>query len=235
MTKKIKALSLIALLGVFVVSCNSKKEEEVKPQEIVEEIVVEEDFVIDEYYINDLAITSHPTAKARKHRDTTVAISPDKVQYKVSPAKMITDSLATDYVFLNEVDAVAIPLDETQTVVSYGKKDKWTGSIQVVSDIETGDVDHIIFTDKKHEDYYDVSNGMTVKEARKLRRELKHMIHKGQLFLYEDDSNIMYLVDKKYNDGEEVLEAELDESVITAIVWKDKNHKKHPKNQNKKK
>lgn len=234
MKKKFKPLTVLIISLLFVVSCNSKKEEaEEKPIEIAEEIVVEEDFIIDEYHINDLAITSHPTAKARKQKDTS--LTHEVVPYKVSPAKMITDSLVNDYAVVNELEVIAIPLDETQTVVSYGKKDQWTGTVQVVSDLETGEVDHIIFTDKKHEDYYDVKNGMTTKEAKRLRKELKHMKHKGQVFLYEDDSNIMYLVDAKYSDGQEIVEADLDESVITAIVWKDKHHKKHPKKEHKKK
>lgn len=234
MKKTIYQLSFIALTAIIVASCNSKKEEVVEELVVVEEpVVVEEDFVIDEYHINDLAITSHPTAKARKQKDTTIAH--ESALYKVAPAKMINDSLAQDYVVLTDLEVVAIPLDETQTVVSYGKKDQWTGSVQVVSNTETGEVDHIIFTDDKHEDYYDVKNGMTAKETKKLRKELKHMQKNGQVFLYEDDSNIMYLLDAKFSDGSELTDAEIDESVVTAIVWKDKNHKKHPKKDKKKK
>jgi len=234
MKKVFLHLSFSLILGMLIISCNSKKEEvEEKPVEIAQEIEVVEDFVIDEYHINDLAITTHPTAKARKQRDST--ITHESVQYKVNPQKMITDSLVKNYEVLSDVEVIAIPLDEKQTVVSYGKKNKWTGTVQVVSDLETGEVDHIIFTDKNHEDYYDVKNGMTAKEAKKLRKELKHMQHKGQVFLYEDDSNIMYLVDAKYSNGEEIVDAEIDETVITAIVWKDKNHKKHPKIEKKKK
>ena len=234
MKKVFLYFNLSLLSGVFIISCNSKKEEvEEKTVEIAQGIAVTEDFVIDEYHINDLAITSHPTAIARKQRDTT--ITHESVPYKVNPQKMITDSLVNDYEVLTEMNMIAIPLDEKQTVVSYGKKNQWTGSVQVVSDLETGEVDHIIFTDKNHEDYYNVKNGMTAKEAKKLRKELKHMQHKGQVFLYEDDSNIMYLVDAKYSNGEEIVDAEIDETVITAIVWKDKNHKKHPKKDKKKK
>ncbi len=57
---------------------------------------------------------------------------------------------------------------------------------------------------------------------------MKHMVHKGQVFFYSDDSNTMYLLDTKTADGKEVVEADVDESFVSTIVWKDKNGEFHP-------
>ncbi len=128
-----------------------------------------------------------------------------------------------------ETTVLAIPMEETQTVIAFNKKDKFEGQVQVVSASSTGEVAHIVFTGKHHVDKYNVSAGLTGHEARKLRRELKHMAHQGQVFLYVDESNIMYLMDSKnLATGEEVTEADVDSMIISAVIWKDaKHHNEH--------
>jgi hypothetical protein len=118
-----------------------------------------------------------------------------------------------------------IPLDETQTLIAYNKKDKQEAVLQVVSD-ENGEIEYIAFSDKHHKDIYDVQAGMTAKEAKMLRKELKHMKHKGNHYLYDDQSNIMYLLDVQDSEGNEVISEEIDQYEISAIVWKDKKHHK---------
>jgi hypothetical protein len=54
-----------------------------------------------------------------------------------------------------------------------------------------------------------VQAGMSGKEVKKLRKELKHMVKNGQIFLYDDQSNIMYLLDAK-DQGNEVTEEQID-------------------------
>jgi hypothetical protein len=217
-------------------------EKEVESIEMVEEIVlVEHVWVIDEHHLNETPITNHPTAKPRK-KTTTVEAAPeiplDDVPYKSLVASDFIASISQTHEIENpivEISEVVIPLDETQTVASFNKKGNSTGSVQVVSNAETGEIDHIIFQDKNHKDYYDVQAGMSGKEVRKLRKEMKHMAHKGQVFFYSDDSNIMYLTDIKYADGEEIVEADVDESLVTAVIWKEKSHKDHPKHAHHKK
>ena len=51
---------------------------------------------------------------------------------------------------------------------------------------------------------------MSGKEVKKLRKELKHMVKNGQIFLYDDQSNIMYLLDAKDQKGNEVTEEQID-------------------------
>ena len=112
-------------------------------------------------------------------------------------------------------------------MVSYAKKGKNDAALQVVTNLQTGEVEQITFLDKNHKDVYDVQAGLTGKELRKLRREVKHMVKKGQVFLYDDQSNIMYLMDAQNMVGDEVTEADIESMEVSAIIWKDK--KKHHK------
>lgn len=218
-------------------SCKRAETEKVEEAVIVDEVVlIEYDWIIDEHHINEVPVTNHPHAKPRKKES---AIEPEKIPdapYVPVKAPELVSAVSLVHEIDNpivEVSEVIIPLEETQTVSSFNKKGKDTGAVQVVSNTATDEIDHIIFQDKNHKDYYDVSAGMSGKEVRKLRRELKHMAHRGQVFFYSDDSNIMYLTDIKYADGEEIVEADLDETFVTAVVWKDKNHKNHPKHSKK--
>lgn len=126
-----------------------------------------------------------------------------------------------------EMTVAAIPMEESQKIAAYNKKGKFEGEVQVVSKSASGEIDHIVFTGKHHVDQYNVSAGLTGKEARKLRKELKHMAHKGQVFLYQEESNVMYVMDAKDNvSGDEVTMEEVDSMTITAVVWKDAKHHK---------
>ena len=127
------------------------------------------------------------------------------------------------------VTEIAIPLEETQTLVSYAKKDKNDAAIQVVTNLQTGEVEQITFVDKKHRDVYDVQAGLTGKEVKKLRKEMKHMVKKGQVFLYDDQSNIMYLMDAQNMVGDEITAADVETMEVQSIVWKDKKHHKKDK------
>jgi hypothetical protein len=84
----------------------------------------------------------------------------------------------------------------------------------------------MMFADKNHRDIYDVQAGMTAKEVKQLRKDLKHMKHKGNHYLYDDQSNIMYLLDIQYEQGDEITEAELDQAEVRTIIWKHKKY--HP-------
>lgn len=235
-----KVILFLMAFGAFWACKPAEKETETA--EVVEEIVVVEDvWIIDEHHFNETPITNHPTAKPRK-KSTSVEAAPEvpieDVPYQPLAASDFMATISQTYDVDNsvvEITEVVIPLDETQTVTSFNKKGKSTGAVQVVSNSETGEIDHIIFQDKNHKDYYDVQTGMSGKDVRKLRKELKHMAHKGQVFFYSDDSNILYLTDIKLADGEEIVEADLDESLVSAVVWKEKSHKDHPKHAHHKK
>ena len=132
---------------------------------------------------------------------------------------------AEDYLG-QEVTEAVIPIDETQTVVAYNKKGKPEAAFQVVSSGPNNEVEQIIFMDKKHTDVYDVKAGMSGKEVKRLRRELKHMVKKGQVFLYDDQSNIMYLMDAKNMAGDEITAVDVESMDVQAVIWKDKKHHK---------
>ncbi len=237
--KKIYLPLILAAIAVW--SCKPAETEVVVETPVEEEVIIEEFiWVIDEHHINEAPITSHPTAKSRIKKDpaTKAEVRDTTISHEEVPFTPMTSTeivaVLTASPDVEPVTAVSgaeliIPLDETQTVQSFGKKGQATGAVQVVTNSTTGEIDHIIFEDKHHKDYYDVQAGMSVKDVKKLRKEMKHMVHKGQVFYYSDDSNIMYLLDTKYSDGTEVLEEDIQESLVTAVVWKDKNHKNHPK------
>lgn len=228
---------------LFLASCQQSqtKVEQSQAAPVVEEVVVTEHvWVVDEHHINEIPVTNHPAAKPRVKKESPKVINrieaepAGQLDYSVKAAEelhlAVKESEELVPVPVTEVTELAIPLDETQTVTAYTEKGKFEGAALVVSN-GNGEIDHIIFDNKHHhKDYYNVHAGMSAREVRKLRREMKHMAHKGQVFFYADGSNIMYVLDTKFADGTEVTDEMVDQSFVSAIVWKDKNHKDHPQN-----
>lgn len=113
-------------------------------------------------------------------------------------------------------------------LVSYEKKG--VEVLEVYTDpADPEHVEHVVFTHKNHVDEYNVRPGMKGHEARKLRKELKHMQHKGQVFLYEEDSNIVYRLKALDTDTGTLTQVQIDEMEIEAIVWRNQHHTKHEK------
>ena len=213
-----------------------------------EEAVVEEVeyLVIDEHSMNDIPLTSKAEVKAKPAADQAVKTEKDDALIEeealqeeeaeaeaydiVMMEELHEDLLEAEYEAENTfvVTEAAVPIEETQTVVSYAKKDKNDAAFQVVSNLQTGEIEQITFVDKKHQDVYDVTAGLTGKEVKKLRKEMKHMVKKGQVFLYDDQSNIMYLMDAQNMVGDEITAADVETMEVQSIIWKDKKH--HKKN-----
>ena len=205
----------MALLVVFAIvvsftttSCNqggqkTATDEETSENTWSDQLVVDDIWLIDESQIIDISLIS----------DEDEFISYDELNSALE---------GQDYETLEavEITEIEIPLDETETLVSYGKDGEEQAVLQVVTSLEDGEIQQIIFIDEKHTDVYDVQNGMSGREVRKLRREVKHMIKKGQVFLYDDSSNIMYLMDAKDTEGDEITEAIIDNIDVQAIIWK---------------
>jgi len=212
--------------------------------------IVEEDaWLIDEHQINQVPITTlakTPDAKniSSKHvaKEKPVgktskksAITSDTAlapvggdNYDIASATEMNSMLnAQEYIAVDTITAAesVVPLDETQTAVAYNKKGKDEGELQVVSDAD-GNVEQVIFTNKKHHDVYNVEAGMSAKEVKKLRRDMKHMMNKGKVFLYNDDSNVMYMMDATDTQGNEVTAESIDDMNVQAVIWKDKKHHK---------
>jgi hypothetical protein len=233
----------VAIMAVTVLSCQPKEtkvETTVTTPKVEEVEVIEQVWLVDEYHINEIPVTTHPSAKPRVKRDEAKVISKveaipaEEVDYSTKLASdlhlAVQESEALVPVQIESVTELAIPLDENQTVTAYNNKGKLEGAALVVSNKQTGEIDHIIFENKHHhKDYYNVQAGMSAREVKKLRKEMKHMTEKGQVFYYSDESNIMYLLDIKLSDGEEFTDEMVDQSFVSAIVWKDKNHKDHPR------
>jgi hypothetical protein len=254
MTKSKKAI-LLLLLSITMVcsisSCNKAAKKETGADstisaQIPDTLIIEEDvWIVDENKINNLPLsteapkTEHKKAAAKDKKSASVKdASVAKINETTASntqsktvSKIQIDSLLTGigYHALDSVDvtSLAIPLEETQTVIAYNKKGVAKEAFQVVTD-GNGDIEHIIFVNKKHKDVYDVQTGMTGKDVKKLRKELKHMVKNGQVFLYDDQSNIMYLMDASNKKGSEITEGDVDNMEVSAIIWKDKKH--HQKN-----
>lgn len=216
------------LLALFLINCSKDQQQsadsmdaiqEVEPMapEPMEEVELS---VIHEHKIDEIPLTKvpvEPTAAAEDmdyeppHHDDIYAVL---VEYDYEPVEEV------------QVTEAVIPLDETQTLIAYSKKDQQKAVLQVVTGPD-GEVQTVMFADKNHRDIYDVQAGMTAKEAKQLRKDLKHMKHKGHHYLYDDQSNIMYLLDVQDSQGNEITEAEIDQAEVSTIIWKHKKH--HPK------
>ena len=257
MSSVINISTFIALM-FLVNGCNNantdsstNNQESIGNDEVVivnEVVIVEEDvWFIDEHQINDIPVTSKaksskktapPKAQAVNKQKTEEAEAEEAAdelameeEYEIASMEEMEASLAElDYIARHtvEVTEVAVPLDETQTVVAYNKKGKEQSEFQIISD-GNGEVQQIVFTNKKHKDVYDVQAGLTGKQVKHLRKEMKHMIKKGKVFLYSDVSNVMYLMDAQNMAGDEITTADVETMEVDAIIWKDKKH--HKKNQ----
>ena len=64
------------------------------------------------------------------------------------------------------------------------------------------------------------------RKVKQLRKELKHMEHHGKIFLYDENSNLMYLMDAKDFEGDEIKVEDVESMEVEAIIWKDKKHHK---------
>ena len=71
-------------------------------------------------------------------------------------------------------------------------------------------------------DIYNITTGMTVKEARNLRHDLKHFVKRGRVFLASDDSNILYELAGEITDEKVVAKEYIDDMRIKHIIWRDK-------------
>jgi len=246
--KPVRAVVLgYSFLLFFALACKEAKktdpaEESMTEAAIEEEIMEETDtgpLVVNEHHFSDVPLTTHPSAPKKTpeggdlaadipSKDMGDVAKVDPMDYEVHTTDVLHESLGEmEYEVEEEitVQEAIIPLDETQTLVSYNKKGKYKDSLQVISEAD-GTIDQIIFTHKKHKDVYDVQAGMSAKEVKKLRKELKHMVKKGQVFLYSDTSNIMYLLDVQNAEGDEIMEADIETMTVEAIIWKDKKDKK---------
>ena len=232
---------MMFLLIIIAVACNQKGKKEAVQEEPSDVMVMEEIdvWVIDEHQINDVPLTSRAekVEEAAKEEQEAEEVEKemeeeemmDEEAYEIYTMEAVNAALeeqAYEASEIVEVTEAVIPIDETQTVVAYNKKGKPLAAFQVVSSGPDNEIEQIIFTDKKHTDIYDVKAGMSGKEVKRLRREMKHMVKKGQVFLYDDQSNIMYLMDAKNMAGDEITVADVESMEVQAVVWKDKKHHK---------
>lgn len=222
-TKKMKLIALSTLVfALTAISCDNNAKKTSNENEKLEVEVVETPVIVETIWIIDENQVSN----------TVPLITLDEeMEYEMLESEDIHEALLAECEpITEELTVVAILIEETETVVAYNKNGKNKGEIQVVSSAN-GDIEQIVFTKGKHKDVYDVETGLSGKEVRKLRREMKHMVKKGQVFMYSESSNVMYLMDDSIVSGDEVLAEEItiedvEQMNVEAIIWKDKKHHK---------
>lgn len=245
----LQGIFAIAVIISFT-ACSSEKNSE-STDDLEVQVAEVDVWVIDEYQINDIPVTTKPPKSApagTAEKDDAAEISKEAeaaanamatqmdAEYEAESEEydvLTLDAVNTDLVQqeyeateIVDVNEAIIPLDETQTVVAYNKKGEANAAFQVVTSGPDNEIDQIVFTDKKHTDVYDVSAGMTGKEVKQVRREMKHMVKNGQVFLYNDESNIMYLMDASDKAGDEITAEDVESMEVQAVIWKDKKHHK---------
>lgn len=231
MKKVLFTLVFVGITSALVLSCKDAR----KAENVEETVVIVEEqpvvalntvWVIGEHNINDMPVTSKGAIKADAKE---VPVTTEEA-YEIATVDVLSEGLAGleyESTEIITVEEAIIPLSETQTLTSYNKKGVEKAELQVISSGPDSEIEQIFFTDKNHKDVYDVNVGMTGKDVKKLRREMKHMLKHGKVFLQVDESNVMYLMDAKDSQGDEISVAEVDEMEVSAIIWKDKKHHKN--------
>lgn len=236
-----RKVMLVLLSATLFVSCGGETKEPSKrinkePANTQEVVAKDKDFwTIQEEPFN----VSNPEMEAAKGGSSIDTEKPAKANesdgdgdtaiMEEVPMEVTIESIQPILVDYNivEVDPVTItesyiPLEETQEVTAYSKKGKAKADLEVYTDAQTGMVEQVVFTNKKHTDVFNVSVGMSVKELKQLRKDLKYLKRHGKVFYYTDDSQIMYSVDVSDIDSEEIESEIIDERNVEAIIWKGK-------------
>ncbi len=224
---------------------NKTTEQEAAEAPEVNVVEVEDVWVVDEYQMNDIPLTKKITTREAPEKEETTEAKESKetegtkaeeagetekeeaaeeaTEHPVAPpaASDLDDALQQRGYAPTPVKltAAVIPLDETQTAVAYTKKGKAKDALQVISSGD-GSVDEVVFYHKKDKDVYNVQVGMSEKEVKKLRGDMKRMEKNGKVFLYNDNSNIMYLMKAENAEGNAVGAAKMGNLQVSAIVWK---------------
>ena len=249
--KKSIIYALIGASVIFFGACNnsSKKQKENKKAEEtvvydsriaepVREVYVTEDWVYTVPIVTAPQTPSQPTTPAKNTKTTSKSNTTNKNNtatthnsYTRVNTKDLDNNLSKNNIKqMKKVDTScfcfnADALNTTKTVTSYGKNGKEV--MKVVSNPTNPDViDYIVFTDKDNNtDVYGVNVGLTGKEARHLRKDLKHFERNGKVFLYNEESSILYETDCRTSDGKVITDNDIDNARITSVIWKDKADK----------
>ncbi|MBC7451999.1 MAG: hypothetical protein H7259_10970 [Cytophagales bacterium] len=235
-TKSLIALTLVAA-SLSVLSCKDKAPEETAKTDSTKTDTIEVvkiDFVspapfISESHVGHVKMHAHKDkAKAAK---TSIADTSKLIDYKTMEALKYSQ-FKTGLEDSSYVAGIPDTITETITsevlsddyiITAFNKKGDAKESVIVYTDPSNPDnIEQIIVTHKNAVDVYNVSVGLTAKEARHLRKDLKYVQKKGKVFLVDEQSNILY--ELKVTDsatGETYTEDELEQMEVQSIIWKD--------------
>lgn len=248
-----KKLVIIALTGIAIMSfsscksCKKKEKQEVKeettsvqsyPEPEPVAIIVREDYIYDipvakvsEEVPQAKTASKKTTTKQTTAKNETKATAPPAtppVQTKIVTRELEKELAKRDVLPVKKVDTTFFcfkedKLNTLKTVTSYQKRGEEV--MKVVSDPQNPDVvDYVVLTNRKgNADVYGVKVGLTAKETRHLRQGLRHFIKKGKVFLYTEDSNIMYELDGVTSEGKTITKDEIDKMHVATLIWKDKS------------
>lgn len=219
--KKLVNFALIGTAILFFVACGQKTKQANECTTVTEEpvVMVTEEFIFDVPVVPKKAAKHEKTAEKKEETETPTKHTTAEVTENLSTVE-ITPASQIDTTYFGFTENV---LSSTQTVTAFERR----GEEHLVMVSQPGNpdaIDYIEFADRKdHVDIYGVSAGMTAREARHLRRDMRHFERKGKIFLYSEDSNIMYRLDGVTSEGQNITEEEIDNMMVSAVIWKDKN------------
>lgn len=195
--------------------------------------------VIDEHAINDVSmVRAHHEARRKGTAvDTTAHTKP----YETATSTDLAEAFAASEVVPADtmpaeapagppvsVSITGVNVVDKAMLVAYEKKGVELMQV-TVDESDPAQVMHVVFMSKDHVDVYDVRPGMKGADARRMRRELKHMVHKGRVFLYDESSNITYRMAVSEGAKEVYSEQEVDTMEVEAIVWSNKHQRRAKK------
>jgi hypothetical protein len=192
--------------------------------------------VIGEHAINDVSmVRAHHEARRKGAAvDTTAHTKP----YETATSADLAEAFAAAEVVPADtmpaeapaglpvsVSISGVNVVDKAMLVAYEKKGVELMQV-TVDESDPEQVMHVVFMSKDHVDVYDVRPGMKGADARRMRRELKHMVHKGRVFLYDESSNITYRMAVSDGAKEVYSEQEVDTMEVEAIVWSNKHQRR---------
>jgi len=192
--------------------------------------------VIGEHAINDVSmVRAHHEARRKGAAvDTTAHTKP----YETATSADLAEAFAAVEVVPADtmpaeapaglpvsVSISGVNVVDKAMLVAYEKKGVELMQV-TVDESDPAQVMHVVFMSKDHVDVYDVRPGMKGADARRMSSELKQMVHKGRVFLYDESSNITYRMAVSDGTKEVYSEQDLDTMEVEAIVWSNKHQRR---------
>ncbi len=246
--RKVVISALLGSAVIFLGSCNNKpKDTQESVASETEEVMIEEEpILVEEELIYSIPVVGPSNTEPAHAKTTHKTSTPAKETPAPAPAKVTTNNLQQNLAAVNVTPVKTVdttyysfsvePENTTRTVTTYGKRGEEIMTV-VSNPNDPNTIDYISFTETKHSkddkknksrtDSYGIHVGMSAKEVRNLRHDMKHFVRNGKVFLYNEESNILYELDGITSDGKVVRDQDVEQMNVSAIIWKHKGDKVH--------